>query len=280
MRLLEPLQQARVLNVACTYLLTASAFRIESESKDGPCGSSVKIITSEEEGLFGRIAVNYLMDGFVGGNKDEKTTYGFCGASTQIAFEPADGDRDVGGNGAALVDVRLRLLGGMEIKHEVFVTTWLGFGTNQARERYVAETIKGADGIDARRRRLAHDTRPVLPGAHGDGFLASPDATYVGGHGIFRAVSTRDGAAAQQERPVFGRLVFVQWRSCPGSTLRPRTLSASQSTGIPRNTSLASAVCTTLCNTSALPRNFAREIGMGSSNNTKRRESLLGGDGR
>ena len=153
MRLLEPLQQARVLNAACTYLRSASAFRIESESRDGPCGSSVQIITGEEEGLFGWIAVNYLMDGFVGGNKDEKTTYGFLdmgGASTQIAFEPADGAGagDVMGNGAALVDVRLRLLGGKEIKHKVFVTTWLGFGTNQARERYVAETIKGAEGVE------------------------------------------------------------------------------------------------------------------------------------
>jgi Golgi apyrase len=165
MRLLEPLQQARVLNAACAYLRTASAFRIEPESKDGPCGSSVQIITGEEEGLFGWIAVNYLMDGFVGGVRDEKTTYGFLdmgGASTQIAFEPADGD--VVGNGAALVDVRLRLLSGKEIKHKVFVSTWLGFGTNQARERYVAEAIKSAEGVetlDGVDSRTIHD--PCLP---------------------------------------------------------------------------------------------------------------------
>ena len=58
----------------------------------------MKIITGEEEGLFGWIAANYLMDSFVGGNRDEKTTYGFLDmASTQIAFEPADGDGDVWG---------------------------------------------------------------------------------------------------------------------------------------------------------------------------------------
>ncbi|KAF8120316.1 hypothetical protein EV363DRAFT_1439054 [Boletus edulis] len=58
---------------------------------------------------------------------------------------------------AALVDVRLRLLGGAEIKHKVFVTTWLGYGTNQAKERYVAEVIGSAeaagmldDGVDSR----------------------------------------------------------------------------------------------------------------------------------
>ena len=149
MRLLEPLQQARVLNAACAYLRSASPFRIEPESKDGPCGSSVKIITGEEEGLFGWIAVNYLMDGFVGGDRAEQTTYGFLdmgGASTQIAFEPAE--EDVPGNEPALVDVRLRLLGGVEIKHKVFVTTWLGYGTNQARERYAAEVIQSAEGLD------------------------------------------------------------------------------------------------------------------------------------
>ncbi|KAF8426453.1 hypothetical protein L210DRAFT_3566140, partial [Boletus edulis BED1] len=58
---------------------------------------------------------------------------------------------------AALVDVRLRLLGGAEIKHKVFVTTRLGYGTNQAKERYVAEVIGSAEaagmldgGVDSR----------------------------------------------------------------------------------------------------------------------------------
>lgn len=66
MRLLTPVQQARVLSATCRYLKSASSFRIDDESKDGPCGSSVRIITGEEEGLYGWIAVNYLMDGFYG----------------------------------------------------------------------------------------------------------------------------------------------------------------------------------------------------------------------
>ncbi|KIM53052.1 hypothetical protein SCLCIDRAFT_1223228 [Scleroderma citrinum Foug A] len=149
MRLLSPIQQARVLNAACQYVRSASNFRIERESKDGPCGLSVQIITGEEEGLFGWIAVNYLMDGFTG-RKSEKTTYGFLdmgGASTQIAFEPAD--NEVRGDDETLVDVRLRLLGGEEVKHRVFVTTWLGYGTNQARERYVTEIIRLAEEAQA-----------------------------------------------------------------------------------------------------------------------------------
>ncbi|KAF7325386.1 F-box domain-containing protein [Mycena venus] len=113
MRLLSEEKQAQVLQAA-----------IEEKSRAGPCGSSVRIITGEEEGLFGWIAVNYLMDGFL----ESQTTYGFLdmgGASTQIAFEPQPAHVD---DQMALIDVRLRLLGGEEIHHK-------------ARERYVGQAI-------------------------------------------------------------------------------------------------------------------------------------------
>ncbi|KAH0583481.1 hypothetical protein H2248_009109 [Termitomyces sp. 'cryptogamus'] len=141
MRLLDPVSQANVLQEACRFLLLHSTFKIDGPSEVGPCGSSIRIITGEEEGLFGWIAVNYLMDGFTG-TKQDSTTYGFLdmgGASTQIAFEPR---KNISENDEKnLIDVRLRLLGGQEIKHKVFVTTWLGYGTNQARERYVGEAV-------------------------------------------------------------------------------------------------------------------------------------------
>ncbi|THH20879.1 hypothetical protein EW146_g558 [Bondarzewia mesenterica] len=140
MRLLSPEQQATVLQSTCHFLKFHSNFRIDDPSPAGPCGSSVRIITGEEEGLFGWIAVNYLMDGF-GPSDTDRTTYGFLdmgGASTQIAFEPSKEEREKAQN---LIDVRLRLMGGEEIHHQVFVTTWLGYGTNQARERYVGHAI-------------------------------------------------------------------------------------------------------------------------------------------
>ncbi|KAF6763802.1 nucleoside-diphosphatase [Ephemerocybe angulata] len=140
MRLLAPKKQAEILQETCRFFTTHSNFKIDGPGAAGPCGSSVRIITGEEEGLFGWIAVNYLMDGFTG-SLDQRTTYGFLdmgGASTQIAFEPSVEHR---GNTKDLVDVRLRLLGGEEIHHKVFVTTWLGYGTNQARERYVGKAI-------------------------------------------------------------------------------------------------------------------------------------------
>lgn len=142
MRLLPPKQQSDLVAATCKFLRFHSHFRIDEPSELGPCGASVRIISGEEEGLFGWIAVNYLMDGFDGTKDGDRTTYGFLdmgGASTQIAFEPRPQHRK---STKGLVNVSLRFLGGTEIHHEVFVTTWLGYGTNQARERYVGYAIQ------------------------------------------------------------------------------------------------------------------------------------------
>ncbi|KAN0123962.1 GDA1/CD39 (nucleoside phosphatase) family domain containing protein [Russula decolorans] len=141
MRLLSPEAQAAVLRSTCQFLIFHSDFRMDNPSPVGPCGSSVRIISGEEEGLFGWISVNYLMDGF-GSSSSDRSTYGFLdmgGASTQIAFEP---NLEEQGKTQSLMDVRLRLMSGEEISHKIFVTTWLGYGTNQARERYVGQAIK------------------------------------------------------------------------------------------------------------------------------------------
>ncbi|KAI0034046.1 nucleoside phosphatase GDA1/CD39 [Vararia minispora EC-137] len=118
----------------------------DSPSQDGPCGRSVRIITGQEEGMFGWIAINYLMDGF-GPFDTDRTTYGFLdmgGASTQIAFEPST-DYQESSPSDSLFPISLRMLGGEEVKHRVFVATWLGYGTNQARERYVRRLAEARD---------------------------------------------------------------------------------------------------------------------------------------
>lgn len=140
MRLLPKHQQDTILSASCDFLRLHSHFKLDGSSLLGPCGSSIRTISGEEEGLFGWIAVNYLMDGF--GHKDESATYGFLdmgGASTQIAFEPSVIERERHADN--LTPIRLRLLGGNEVHHEVFVTTWLGYGTNRARERYVGKVV-------------------------------------------------------------------------------------------------------------------------------------------
>ncbi|KAJ3998692.1 nucleoside-diphosphatase [Lentinula boryana] len=159
MRLLSPEKQAEILKETCSFLVHHSYFKINEPSESGPCGPSVLIITGEEEGLFGWIAVNYLMDGFA--NKQGHTTYGFLdmgGASTQIAFEPGR-DHELDAN--KLIDVRLRLLDGEEIHHKVFVTTWLGYGTNQARERYVGMAIEAFEDTRSAEADVVPD--PCLP---------------------------------------------------------------------------------------------------------------------
>ena len=165
MRLLAEEQQIEILKETCHFFKTQSNFRIDTPSSAGPCGSSIRIITGEEEGLFGWLSVNYLMDGFTGHSQD-RTTYGFLdmgGASTQIAFEPSLAERNNPEN--SLVEVRLRLLGGEEIIHKVFVTTWLGYGTNQARERYVTQAINAFESNRSANPDLSSDTvfDPCLP---------------------------------------------------------------------------------------------------------------------
>jgi golgi apyrase len=144
MRLLSPDKQSAILTATCDFLRFHSHFKLDGPSSKGPCGSSVRTISGEDEGLFGWIAVNYLMDGFGHAKNDirDQATYGFLdmgGASTQIAFEPGITEREQ--HADKLVKVKLRLMGGDEIQHQVFVTTWLGYGTNQARERYVGKAI-------------------------------------------------------------------------------------------------------------------------------------------
>ncbi|KAF8582336.1 nucleoside phosphatase GDA1/CD39, partial [Ramaria rubella] len=144
MRLLPSSQQSNILAAACDFFRFHSDFKLDSHSSQGHCGSSIRVISGEEEGLFGWIAVNYLMDGFreVRNSFDDRATYGFLdmgGASTQIAFEPGKAERERHADN--LVSVRLRLMSGEEIHHQVFVTTWLGYGTNQARERYVGQAV-------------------------------------------------------------------------------------------------------------------------------------------
>ena len=146
MRLLDIHQQRAVIEATCMFFRTHSSFRLEPSSNIGPCGSSIRIISGEEEGLFGWIAVNYLMDGFASHEENHRATYGFLdmgGASTQIAFEPSESEKAHLSKATSdnLVEVRLRLLGGEEIQHRVFVTTWLGYGTNQARERYLGQEV-------------------------------------------------------------------------------------------------------------------------------------------
>ncbi|KAH9442242.1 hypothetical protein MJO28_015117 [Puccinia striiformis f. sp. tritici] len=143
MRLLPQSQQDGILEEVCSYIKKNYRFRIKE------CNQHIQIISGEEEGTFGWVAVNYLMDGFDPATShsskgaSSSSTFGFLdmgGASTQIAFEPNELAKIEHADN--LTKLTLRLLDGTVISHSVFVTTWLGYGTNKARERYAQQLLE------------------------------------------------------------------------------------------------------------------------------------------
>lgn len=143
MRLLAPLQRATLLKQICTYARTETDFHIPD------CDLHIQVLAGETEGLYGWIAVNYLLGGF---DPDEHArgkshrTYGFLdmgGASAQIAFAPNKTEAIRHPDDLKLL--RMRTLDGAVAEFRVFVTSWLRFGVNEARRRYVEALLKASD---------------------------------------------------------------------------------------------------------------------------------------
>ena len=185
MRLLSEDARDAILQATCGFIRSDYPFAVAGPSNAGPCGENVRVISGEEEGMWGWVAVNYLMDGFghapdtslssstsssssasgllplaplAGAPPDSSSdsvtpvdvhhhspTFGFLdmgGASTQLAFSPTNSELDRSGiSEPDLQSVSLRLLSGEEVHWPVFVASWLGFGTNLVRERYVEALI-------------------------------------------------------------------------------------------------------------------------------------------
>ena len=136
MRLLTDRQQDKLLNEVCKYTKASTSFLVTD------CDHHFKVIPGETEGLYGWLAANYLLGGFDSQSpddvKDKHSTYGFLdmgGASAQIAFAPNVTESEKHADDLKLV--RLRTVEGEVKEYRVFVTTWLGYGANQARHRYV-----------------------------------------------------------------------------------------------------------------------------------------------
>lgn len=143
MRILPEAQQKHVLEEVCAYATENTKFQLPD------CGLHVQIIPGETEGLYGWIAANYLLGGFDDpkghAHGKDHHTYGFLdmgGASAQIAFAPNSTEAAKHANDLTLL--RLRTLDGAPLEYRVFVTTWLGFGVNQARERYVKDLLESS----------------------------------------------------------------------------------------------------------------------------------------
>ena len=144
-RLLPDIQRKELLKQICAYTRTRSQFLLPD------CDLHIQAIPGETEGLYGWIAANYLVGGFdapeVHNHGKGHHTYGFLdmgGASAQIAFAPNATEAEKHVNDLKLL--RLRAIDGQESEYRVFVTTWLGFGVNEARRRYVASLVQSSGG--------------------------------------------------------------------------------------------------------------------------------------
>jgi Golgi apyrase len=145
MRLLPEDQRSRLLQEICSYTRQNTGFQLPD------CDLHVQVIPGETEGLYGWIAANYLLGGFdnprAHNHGKGHHTYGFLdmgGASAQIAFAPNATEAEKHANDLKLL--RLRTINGATEEYRVFVTTWLGFGANEARRRYVTALEEAVGG--------------------------------------------------------------------------------------------------------------------------------------
>ncbi|KAJ5599746.1 hypothetical protein N7450_000813 [Penicillium hetheringtonii] len=147
MRLLGNLERQLLLDQICSYARANSDFLLPD------CDVHIQVIPGKTEGLYGWIATNYLMGTFDTPEKHDHGkghhTYGFLdmgGASAQIAFAP--NATETVKHGEDLTLLRMRNIDGSIQEHKVFVTSWLEFGVNEARRRFV-ESLQTQMGVDA-----------------------------------------------------------------------------------------------------------------------------------
>ena len=139
MRLLPEKKRTKLLNKICEEIGKESKFKLDS------CQDQVQIIDGETEGIYGWIGLNYLMgqlDNYESNTQDH-SSYGFMdmgGASTQISFVP-NKKSEIEKHRDDISTVFLRNVNGEVQQWDVFVSTWLGFGANEARKRYLNQLI-------------------------------------------------------------------------------------------------------------------------------------------
>lgn len=140
MRLLSKRKQELILDGLCNSIRSETKFLLED------CHSQIQIIDGETEGLYGWLSLNYLLGNFnnyVPENQLQHSSSGFMdmgGASTQLAFMPSDPE-EISKHKEDIHTIYLKNINGDIQEWDVFVSTWLGFGANRARSRYLAQLI-------------------------------------------------------------------------------------------------------------------------------------------
>lgn len=139
MRLLKPEKQRKILENVCEGIKKSTEFLLTD------CDSQIQVIDGQTEGIYGWLSLNYLGGYFnnYDPNDSNHFTYGFMdmgGASAQIAFEPSDKE-EIKRHKEDIAKINLKSINGNIQEWNVFVSTWLGFGANQARQRYFAQLV-------------------------------------------------------------------------------------------------------------------------------------------
>lgn len=203
MRILPPLKQKAVLQQVCDYAKKTTNFQLPD------CGLHIQVIPGETEGLYGWIAANYLLGGFDKPKEHDHGkghhTYGFLdmgGASAQIAFAPNATETEK--HASDLTLLRLRTVDGVSAEYKVFVTTWLGFGVNQARQRYVKALLEASP--DAKELpdpclpsglKVTTKGEPIVPGSD----AAKGLTPYLYGTGRFSECMRRAHPLLEKDKP-------------------------------------------------------------------------------
>ncbi|CCK72700.1 apyrase KNAG_0L00790 [Huiozyma naganishii CBS 8797] len=139
MRLLKEKKRKLILKNLCDGIKKSTKFFIND------CDSQIEVIDGETEGLYGWLSLNYLADHFNNYHRSSSNhfTFGFMdmgGASAQIAFVPSN-EEEVEKHREDIATVYLKSVNGDVQEWDIFVSTWLGFGANQARQRYWAQLV-------------------------------------------------------------------------------------------------------------------------------------------
>lgn len=141
MRLLKPKYRKKILQETCSMLKSKTKFLVNS------CEDHVDVIDGDTEGIYGWLALNYLN----GKLSSDSKPYGFMdmgGASTQLAFSPTN-QQDLADHSDDMYQVSLRQNNGALIQWPVFVSSWLGFGANEARNRQLSSLLNALPkGVD------------------------------------------------------------------------------------------------------------------------------------
>ena len=101
---------------------------------------TVRVISGADEGIFGWLAANYLLRKIT---QEDGATAAFLdmgGASAQIAFELEDYSPSSSSENVTVIP--FHTVDGESFEKFVFSTTFLGFGANEARERYLDYLVK------------------------------------------------------------------------------------------------------------------------------------------